>query len=179
MPSSQWRGDRCPVLSQLGWRVSGGTSQRKQLSALPALHALIEPCCHELGDAPSAFDCCRPDFATHWRLLSPAAPSYASLRPSQTSKLTPAGLIDQAGLIDLRLHCRETLGSDTCDARRGVTDLGSQEEPDCGPCAFEQGEYQAFCKATAWAAHDIIFPMSEHGIKMACCWPYLGSGLGG
>lgn len=34
---------------------------------------------------------------------------------------------------------RETLGSDTCDARRSVSDPAGGGKPDTGPCAFDRG----------------------------------------
>lgn len=34
---------------------------------------------------------------------------------------------------------RETLGSDTCDARRSVSDPPGGGKPDTGPCAFDRG----------------------------------------
>eukprot|EP00891_Asterochloris_glomerata_P004955 jgi/Astpho2/4955/fgenesh1_pg.00070_%23_16_t len=77
--------------------------------------------------------------------------------------------------ISIEELCRETLGSDTCDARRGVTDLGSREEPECGPCAFEQGEHQC-CRATAWAAHGNrgCAPSYFSRFSMAPRWPAAG-----
>lgn len=34
---------------------------------------------------------------------------------------------------------RETLGSDTCDARRSVSDTPGGGKPETGPCAFDRG----------------------------------------
>ena len=34
---------------------------------------------------------------------------------------------------------RETLGSDTCDARRSVSDPPGGGKPETGPCAFDRG----------------------------------------
>ena len=34
---------------------------------------------------------------------------------------------------------RETLGSDTCDARRSVSNPPGGGKPDTGPCAFDRG----------------------------------------
>ena len=41
--------------------------------------------------------------------------------------------------VNIEETIRETLGSDTCDARRSVTDPPGGGKPDTGPCAFDRG----------------------------------------
>ena len=41
--------------------------------------------------------------------------------------------------VSIEETIRETLGSDTCDARRSVTDPPGGGKPETGPCAFDRG----------------------------------------
>lgn len=60
----------------------------------------------------------------------------------------PCRCLDTASIVlaDMQLTninteelIRETLGSDTCDARRSVSDPAGGGKPDTGPCAFDRG----------------------------------------
>lgn len=62
--------------------------------------------------------------------------------------VTPCRCLDTASIVladmpttDINTEelIRETLGSDTCDARRSVSDPPGGGKPDTGPCAFDRG----------------------------------------
>lgn len=70
--------------------------------------------------------------------------------------------------VNIEETIRETLGSDTCDARRSVTDPPGGGKPDTGPCAFDRGLKSKFpqynfpgqCVQTH-AAHNNLGPTTH------------------